>query len=153
MSDGERRPIGEIQRTVSRDILRGIEQLIQEAEAATKPLELDPYRSRLFELFVTADGAGLIADEQTIPVNSEDLQQDGDLSSDNLCRLLAKRWGLDMAAREATATQTRMNQEQIERMRLLWSVVRMWMEWTYAWKRWNEFHDDADHSIQQSSID
>ena len=153
MSDGERRPTGEIQRTVSRDILRGIEQLILEAEAATKPLEVDPYRSRLFEFFVTADGAGLIADDQTIAVNADHEHDDGDLSYDNLCRLLAKRWGLVLAAREATATQTRMNKEQVERMRLLWSVVRMWMEWSYAWKRWNEFHDAPGHSIQQSSID
>ena len=24
--------------------------------------------------------------------------------------------------------------------RLLWSVMRMWMEWDYAWERWEEFH-------------
>ena len=27
-------------------------------------------------------------------------------------------------------------------MRLLWSVMRMWMEWTYAWQRWAEFHQE-----------
>ena len=151
MSEGERRPIGEIQRTVAKDILRGIENLIKEAESATRPLEIDLYRSRLFEFFVTADGAGLIPDEQSIPVKpSTDEDQENVLSSDNLCRILAQRWGLDMAAREAAATQTRMGQEQVERMRLLWSVVRMWMEWSYAWKRWAEFHDSTSHTIEKS---
>lgn len=40
-----------------------------------------------------------------------------------------------MAAREAQAMQTRLPAEQLERMRLLWSVMRMWMEWSYAWQR------------------
>jgi len=26
-------------------------------------------------------------------------------------------------------------------MRMLWSFLRMWMEWAYAWERWSEFHD------------
>jgi hypothetical protein len=28
----------------------------------------------------------------------------------------------------------------MNRMRSLWSMMRMWMEWTYAWDRWEEFH-------------
>ncbi|MCA9036472.1 MAG: hypothetical protein KDA91_15160 [Planctomycetaceae bacterium] len=145
MPDTERRSIDDIQRTVARDIVRGIEKLILEAEGATRPLEVDPYRSRLFEFFVTADGAGLIPDEQSVPVGQsvETSENESDLNSDNLCRMLAQRWGLDLAAREAAASQTRMQAEQLERMRILWSAVRMWMEWSYAWKRWNEFHESA----------
>ena len=30
--------------------------------------------------------------------------------------------------------------DQLAKMRLLWSVMRMWMEWDYAWERWAEFH-------------
>ena len=28
----------------------------------------------------------------------------------------------------------------LQKMRSLWSIMRMWMEWTYAWQRWPEFH-------------
>jgi hypothetical protein len=127
---------------IAREILNGIENLIQEAQANTRPLEVDPYRSRLFEFFVTADGAGLIGDETQMAA-FEEMDEDADeqdLSADSLCRLLARRWGLDMAAREAQALQTRLPADQLERMRLLWSVMRMWIEWSYAWRRWAEFH-------------
>lgn len=142
MTEETPRPISDIQRTVARDILRGIDKLVQEAEAATRPLEVDPYRSRLFEFFVTADGAGLVIDDATVAVNQDpdDDADEQDLSADGLCRLLAQRWGLDMAARESAALQTRLPKEQLERMRLLWSLMRMWMEWSYAWRRWAEFH-------------
>ena len=33
--------------------------------------------------------------------------------------------------------------DQLAKMRLLWSVMRMWMEWDYAWERWDEFHKGA----------
>ncbi len=142
MTEETTRSVGEIQRTVARDILRGIDKLLLDAESVTRPLEVDPYRSRLFEFFVTADGAGLIVDDATVGVNAglDDDADERDLSADGLCRLLAERWGLDMAARESVAQQTRLPKEQLERMRLLWSLMRMWMEWSYAWRRWNEFH-------------
>ena len=35
------------------------------------------------------------------------------------------------------------NDEQLAKVRLLWSFMRMWMEWTYAWKRWDEFHTQS----------
>ncbi len=111
-------------------ILDRIEALICEAEQTTKPLELDPYRSQLFELFVTANGAGYTQDDS-----------DPDLSADGLCRALGARWGLANAARESLTHQTRMPQEHLSKMRLLWSVMRMWMEWDYAWERWEEFHN------------
>jgi hypothetical protein len=135
-------------RFIAREILNGLETLIQEAQANTRPLEVDPYRSRMFEFFVTADGAGLIKDDREVAA-FEDLDEDSDemdLSADSLCRLLARRWGLDMAAREAQALQTRLPADQLERMRLLWSVMRMWIEWSYAWRRWNEFHSPPSES-------
>lgn len=149
MTHSEPRATGDIGRSVARDILRGIDQLIQDAQAATRPLEVDPYRSRLFEFFVTADGAGLIADDSAVSLR-EDFDaptSEQDLSADSLCRQLAQRWGLDMAARESAALQTRLPKEQLERMRLLWSVMRMWMEWSYAWRRWSEFHDQETESL------
>lgn len=134
-----------VQRTVAEQILNGIEALIEEAKAATKPLEVDPYRSRLFELFVTADGANLIGDERTSSINEDDKAEDEtDLSADGVCRSLARRWGLDMAARDSVAQQSKLNGDQLEQMRLLWSVMRMWMEWNYAWCRWEEFHSEKE---------
>jgi len=116
--------------TLADRILDRIEALIFEAEQTTKPLELDPYRGQLFELFVTANGAGYTRDGS-----------DPDLSADGLCRALGTRWGLANAARESLTQQTRMPQEHLSKMRLLWSVMRMWMEWDYAWERWDEFHN------------
>ncbi len=115
--------------TLADHILNRLEELIFEAEQKTKPLELDPYRSQLFELFVMAEGAGYTKEGS-----------DPDLSADGLCRLLGARWGLAAAAREAMVQQSKMPQEQLAKMRLLWSVMRMWMEWGYAWERWPEFH-------------
>jgi hypothetical protein len=31
----------------------------------------------------------------------------------------------------------------LKRLKLLSSFIRMWMEWTYAWQRWHEFHDES----------
>ena len=115
--------------TLADRILDRLEELILDAEQKTKPLELDPYRSQLFELFVTAEGAGYLKEGS-----------DPDLSADGLCRLLGARWGLASAAKEAISQQSRMAPEQLAKMRLLWSVMRMWMEWDYAWERWPEFH-------------
>ena len=51
-----------VRQTVAEAIISGVETLIADAQEATKPLEIDPYRSRLFELFVTADGANLVGE-------------------------------------------------------------------------------------------
>lgn len=144
MSERPRRSLGEIQQSVARDILTGIEALMLEAQEAVRPLEVEPYRSRLFSFFATADGAGLIttvAEAEPRSEADEKPEDERNLSADNLCRLLARRWGLDMAARESVALQTRLPADQLDRMRLLWSVMRMWMEWTYAWQHWAEFHE------------
>ena len=123
-------------------IVNGVERLVLEAIENTRPLEIDPSRSQLFELFVAADNAGMIADDSNVGVfdGFDEESSVTDLSADSLCRLLARRWGLDMAAREAQALQTRLPADQLERMRVLWSMMRMWMEWSYAWRRWSEFH-------------
>lgn len=118
--------------TLADRILDRIEALILEAEQLTKPLEIDPYRGQLFELFVTANGAGYTKDGAEL-----------DLSADGICRQLGTRWGLASAARESVSQQTRIPPEHLSRMRLLWSVMRMWMEWDYAWQRWDEFHNHA----------
>ena len=123
-------------------IVNGVERLVLDAIQTAKPLELDPARSELFQLFVAAEEAGMIADDSNVGVfdGFDEESSVTDLSADSLCRLLARRWGLDMAAREAQALQTRLPTDQLERMRVLWSMMRMWMEWSYAWRRWSEFH-------------
>ena len=111
------------------EILGELDRIITEAESSGKPLEVDPSRSRLFELFVTAQGAGYTQEGS-----------DPDLTADGICHSLAEQWGLKSAALESTASQSRLPAEHLSRMRSLWSVMRMWMEWTYAWSRWDEFH-------------
>ena len=116
--------------TLADRILDRIEALILDAERSTKPLEIDPYRGQLFELFVTANGAGYTKEDA-----------DPDLSADGICRQLGIRWGLANAAKESVSQQTRIPPEHLSKMRLMWSVMRMWMEWDYAWQRWEEFHN------------
>jgi hypothetical protein len=106
-----------------------VEHLILEAERLQKPLEVEPSRSRLFELFVTAHGAGYLSEGAP-----------HDLTADGLCRTLATKWGLRSAAESSVQTNSRLPPEHMQRMRGLWSMMRMWMEWTYAWERWDEFH-------------
>lgn len=113
-----------------------LQEVVDEAEANTKPLEMEPYRGRLFELFVLANGAGL-TDEELEP----------NLSSDSVARLLAERWGLRQEVTTSAAAERAISNDGVAKMRLLWSLLRMWMEWCYAWDRWAEFHDqDASKS-------
>ena len=116
-------------RSLQDEILFQIDRLITEAEEKTRPLEIDPARSQLFELFVTAHGAGFLNEDAEI-----------DLTADTLCKKLAALWGLDQAAQASVARQEKIDEKNLSKMRLLWSVMRMWMEWTYAWDRWEEFH-------------
>ncbi|QDU78486.1 hypothetical protein Pla110_01900 [Polystyrenella longa] len=108
-----------------------LEKLTRHAQSENVPLEIEPQRGKLFALFVKAEAAGLV-DEET-----------GSLSADEICRQLAVRAGLTEAARLSTAQQAKLPPEHLARMRVLWSLMRMWMEWTYAWRRWSEFHTDA----------
>jgi hypothetical protein len=107
--------------------------LLNDADAQTKPLEHDPYRGQLFELFVTAQGAGYLEDGST-----------PDFRPEGLVRALGEKWGLTQAAKDSTEAQSAMAQDNLRKMRLLWSLSRMWMEWDYAWRRWDEFHPSED---------
>ena len=116
--------------TLAADLLNRLDALILDAERQTKPLELEPYRSELFELFVIADASGLMRDGS-----------EPDLSPEGLSRELGDRWGLKSAAQATQQAQGKLSPERLSKMRLLWSFLRMWMEWQYAWSRWSEFHD------------
>lgn len=96
---------------------------------------MEPYRGSLFELFVMADGAGLL---------DEDCETS--LTSDAIAGMLAERWQLRTAALGTVQQTGKMPDESLSKMRLLWSFLRMWMEWTYAWERWSEFHNGAASS-------
>ena len=117
--------------SLASSIVNRVETIIHEAEAASQPLEVDPYRGQLFELFVTAEGAGFLLEDA-----------EHDLTADGLCRTLSERWQLGDAARNAFDQQEKLSPPQLKKMRTLWSVMRMWMEWDYAWQRWQEFHPD-----------
>ncbi|MGQ0633288.1 MAG: hypothetical protein ACT4QC_01650 [Planctomycetaceae bacterium] len=111
------------------DLVDQVEDLLLAVERSGQPLEVDPHRSRLFELFVMADAGGFLAEEAT-----------HDLSCDGVGRELAARWDL---ARNITPDATNLGAlpaGQLSKLRLLWAFMRMWMEWTYAWQRWDEFH-------------
>ena len=120
-------------RSLADEILDRVEKLLEEARGEQRPLEVDPYRSRLFELFVMAEAAGFLQEEA-----------EHDLTADGLCRELSRRWGLDEAARQSFQQQARLPAQHLDQMRALWSLMRMWMEWTYAWQRWEEFHNGAE---------
>ncbi len=100
-----------------------------EASQATRPLELDPSRQQLFELFVDAYRSGLVSADA-----------EPNLSADGLCAALAMRWGLKDTVQESMKAQSKLSGDQLAQMRSLWSVMRMWMEWTYAWDRWAAHH-------------
>jgi hypothetical protein len=116
---------------LSGTIIDRVEDVILEAEQATRPLEVEPYHGQLFELFVTAEAANALRDEA-----------EETLTADEICRELASRWGLTDATRSSFEQQTKLPPKHLARMRMLWSVMRMWIEWSYAWQRWNEFHQD-----------
>ncbi len=120
-----------VTRALAADLLNQVERVVLEAESESQPLEVDPLRGRLFEFFARAWEAGLVDDET---------ENGPDLTADGLCQSLAARWGLGDATRESVARQQRLSPQELAKMRLLWSLLRMWMEWTYAWKRWADFH-------------
>ena len=121
------------QSSLIRTIIDRIQTVIEEAEEKTRPLEMEPCRAGLFELFVMADGAGLL-DEAVEP----------NLCSDAIAKELADRWKLRTAALSTAQEGDPLSDSGLSKMRLLWSFLRMWMEWTYAWERWPEFHDQKE---------
>jgi hypothetical protein len=124
--------------SLAASIIDQIERVIREADESNRPLEVDPFRGQLFELFVMADAADLVKE-----VGESGDATKLDLTADGLCRTLGARWNLADALRESSAHQKRLPAKELSRMRLLWSVMRMWMEWTYAWQRWAEFHQET----------
>jgi hypothetical protein len=116
------------QRPFVHEILNQIEALIVDAEEKVRPLEMDPYRSQLFDLFSAAWQNKLTAEE------------DGPLAADAICKELGDRWGLSAAAQGTPEGAPALQKEHLAKMRSLWSVMRMWMEWTYAWTRWGDFN-------------
>ena len=121
-------PVGT--QSLADSLLDRLEALLLEAEKDRSPLEVDPHRGQLFELFVMAEAAGY-------------LEEDGkaDLTAEMVCRKISQRWGLAEAARASFEEQTKLAGPHLSKMRLLWSMMRMWMEWTYAWQRWPEFRE------------
>lgn len=109
-----------------------IEELLLEVERTSRPLELDPFRGRLFELFVMADATGFLAEGG-----------EHDLSCDGVARALAGRWNIARSVGPGAAQLGNVPPQQLSKLRLLWAFMRMWMEWTYAWSRWHEFHDSG----------
>ena len=122
------------EKTLSQEVLvlelvNRIEGIIKDAEANTRPLEVDPYRGNLFEVFVLADGAGLLTERTP------------NMTSESITKILAGRWKLKEVAELAGQQKAAFSTDDLRKMQLLWSILRMWMEWSYAWGRWAEFHD------------
>lgn len=119
-------------------ILNRLARVVVDCEAETRPLEVDPARSLLFELFVLAEGAGLVHDEAQ-----------PDLTADGICKALSAQWGLKDAAEMSFRAQEKIGDQYLTKMRSLWSLMRMWMEWTYAWQRWPEFKGKSETPVDQ----
>jgi len=117
------------------DIVARVESLLLDAERTTRPLELAPYREQLFELFVMAEASGFLAEDA-----------EPDLAADAISHRLAQKWELASVAQDSIERQEKLSSESLARLRMLWSFLRMWMEWTYAWGRWSEFHEGDDLS-------
>ena len=115
-----------------KSIIDRVEAIVLASEEHHRPLEMEPARAELFDLFAAAAQAGAVSEES-----------DPDLTADGLCQQLSLRWGLKNAAQAAANEQQPLNPDQLARLRSLWSVMRMWMEWTYAWERWPDFHRES----------
>jgi len=114
---------------LAHDLIDRIEQLLLDADAAQEAVEVEPHRAALFELFVLSDAAGFLQDDS-----------EHDLSCDGVGRELARRWDLAKGVGGSFTQPSQLPPPQLAKMRLLWSFMRMWMEWAYAWQRWTEFH-------------
>ena len=113
-------------------ITQQLATLIEAAIEANHPIEVDPLRGQIFELFVAAEAAGLVDEDEGQP-----------LASGELTRRLGVRWNLGDAMESVEGDQSKLSPRDLDRVRRLWSLLRMWLEWSYAWKRWPEFHLDG----------
>lgn len=116
---------------LAQTILDRVDAILAAAGRQQRPIEMEPFRGQLFETFVTAEGAGLLEPDA-----------EADLRAEALCQKLGDRWGLAGATKASAEQQQQLPPEHLAKMRVLWSVLRLWMEWDYAWKRWPEFHGD-----------
>src|SRR4029077_3503449 len=105
--------------TLVSSLLDQISEVLQSAGANGQPIELDPHRARLFELFVMAEATGFLEEGGKF-----------DLSCDGIARELAARWDLARNLGSGVLQPASLPPEQLSRLRLLWSFMRMWMEWT-----------------------
>jgi hypothetical protein len=119
--------------SLAADLVDRVEELLLAVEKSGQPLEIDPQRSRLFELFVMADAGGFLAEDAA-----------RDLSCDGIGRELASRWDLSRNIVPGATNLSGLPAGQLSKLRLLWAFMRMWMEWTYAWQRWDEFHGPGE---------
>ncbi len=122
-------------RSIARDLVTHIDDVLQSSSASGQPLELDPHRAQLFELFVMAEATGFLEEGAEV-----------DLSCDGIARDLAARWDLAGNIGGQLSQPSSLPPEHLRRLRLIWSFMRMWMEWTYAWQRWEEFHAHSSPS-------
>jgi len=120
---------GDDDKTFRVRILDQLDAVLLSCAEAKRPLEVDPARGELFELFVAVESAGGLREDSQL-----------DLAADGVCKALAERWGLRNATENWLNQNSNLPPEQMARMRSLWSLLRMWMEWTYAWERWPDFH-------------
>ncbi|WP_437186361.1 hypothetical protein SH668x_003510 [Planctomicrobium sp. SH668] len=121
-------------------ILEQVDAILKNCEEAKRPIEMDPARSELFDLFATVEAAGGLVEDSPI-----------DLSADGLCQALAQKWGLKAATETSVRENSQLNTEQLSQMRILWSLLRLWMEWTYAWNRWSDFHNNDGSRITKTT--
>jgi hypothetical protein len=119
-------------KSLAQDLVARIDDVLQGAAASGQPIELDPQRSQMFELFVMAEATGFLEEGA-----------EHDLTCDGVARELAARWNLSRDIGGQLERPSSLPPEQLGRLRLLWSFMRMWMEWTYAWQRWDEFHKQS----------
>jgi hypothetical protein len=111
------------------DILQQVEAVLIEAEDNSQTGEVDPYRGRVFGLFARAEALGGLADDA-----------DPDLSAEAIARHLADSWNMARELGAGALQPSRLPPHQLARLRSLWAFMRIWSEWTYAWRRWPEFH-------------
>ncbi len=107
------------------------ETVIKAAEAANYPLEMDPYRAQLFDIFALAEASGLL------------IEMGPHLQADALAERLSERWNLKAIGEAGLKLSATSNDPVMRRVQLLWSACRLWMAWTYAWERWDFYHSDA----------
>ena len=118
------------------EVLAQVEAVLAECERKTRPPEVAPYRDRLFALFAASFDAGLTGD----PDDRRPGDRTEDLSADGLCKALGEKWGLAAAAAADPAAGPALSGDHVAKLRLLWSLMRMWMDWTLAWDRYPDHH-------------